>query len=135
MRTNLLVAVDVSGSISTKMLQKFYSVINRFFKYGIESIDTVQFDTVLREIVPLKKASVEIKVVGRGGTDFQPVFDLMRTNKAHYDGVIIFTDGCAPDPEITGRRPKVLWIFPDKNCEKASAESLRKFGRCCVIEC
>ncbi|MCR4559572.1 MAG: VWA-like domain-containing protein, partial [Bacteroidales bacterium] len=78
MRTNLLVAVDVSGSISTKMLQKFYSVINRFFKYGIESIDTVQFDTQLGEIFPLKKAKTDIKIKGRGGTDFQPVFDYFR---------------------------------------------------------
>ena len=135
MRTNLLVAVDVSGSISTKMLQKFYSVINRFFKYGIESIDTVQFDTELGEIIPLKKARTDIKVIGRGGTNFQPVFDFFRESKSHYDGIIIFTDGCAPEPEIIGRKPKVLWIFPDKNCEKSSADLLRKYGRCCVIEC
>ena len=135
MRTNLLVAVDVSGSISSRMLQKFYSVINRFFKYGIESIDTVQFDTQLGEIVPLKKAKPEIKVKGRGGTDFQPVFDFFRESKVHYDGIIIFTDGYAPVPFITGRKPKVLWVFPDKGCEADSAEHLRKFGRCCVIEC
>ena len=135
MRTNLLVAVDVSGSISTKMLQKFYSVINRFFKYGIESIDTVQFDTQLGEIFPLKKAKTDIKIKGRGGTDFQPVFDYFRESKSHYDGIIIFTDGCAPEPEIIGRKPKVLWIFPDKSCEKSFAESLRKYGRYCVIEC
>ena len=135
MRTNLLVAVDVSGSISTQMLKKFYSVINRFFKYGIESIDTVQFDTKLGEIIPLKKAKTTVKVVGRGGTDFQPVFDFFRESKAHYDGIIIFTDGCAPAPEIIGRKPKVLWIFPEKKYEKASADSLSKFGRCCTIEC
>ena len=135
MRTNLLVAVDVSGSISSKMLQKFYSVINRFFKYGIETVDTVQFDTELSEIFPLKKAKTEIKVTGRGGTDFQPVFDFFRTSKTHYDGLIIFTDGYAYEPKITGRKPKVLWIFPDKQCEKNNAEVLKKFGRCCVIEC
>lgn len=135
MRTNLLVAVDVSGSISTQMLKKFYSVINRFFKYGIESVDTVQFDTVLGEIIPLKKAKTDIEIKGRGGTDFQPVFNYFRESKSHYDGIIIFTDGCAPEPEIIGRKPKVLWIFPDKKYEKLSADSLSKFGRCCTIEC
>ena len=135
MRTNLLVAVDVSGSVDSKMLQKFYSVLNRFFKYGIESIDTVQFDTELGEIIPLKKAQTEIKVIGRGGTDFQPVFDYFRTSKTHYDGIIVFTDGYANEPKITGRKPKVLWIFPDKQCEKVNAERLRLLGRCCVIEC
>lgn len=135
MRTNLLVAVDVSGSVDSKMLQKYYSVINRFFKYGIESIDTVQFDTKLGEVLPLKKACTEVKVTGRGGTDFQPVFDYFRTCKTHYDGIIFFTDGYADEPQITGRKPKVLWIFPDKQCEKYNAERLRKWGRCCVIEC
>lgn len=135
MRTNLLVAVDVSGSISTQMLKKFYSVINRFFKYGIESVDTVQFDTKLGEIIPLKKAKTDIEIKGRGGTDFQPVFNYFRESKSHYDGIIIFTDGCAPEPEIIGRKPKVLWIFPDKKYEKLSADSLSKFGRCCTIEC
>ena len=135
MRTNLLVAVDVSGSVDSKMLQKYYSVINRFFKYGIESIDTVQFDAKLGEVLPLKKACTEVKVTGRGGTDFQPVFDFYRTSKTHYDGIIIFTDGYANEPKITGRKPKVLWIFPDKQCEKYNAERLRKWGRCCVIEC
>ena len=135
MRTNLLVAVDVSGSVDSKMLQKYYSVINRFFKYGIESIDTVQFDTKLGEVLPLKKACTEVKVTGRGGTDFQPVFDYFRTCKTHYDGIIFFTDGYADEPKITGRKPKVLWIFPDKQCEKYNAERLQKWGRCCVIEC
>ncbi len=135
MRTNLLVAVDVSGSVDSKMLQKYYSVINRFFKYGIESIDTVQFDTKLGEVLPLKKACTEVKVTGRGGTDFQPVFDYFRTCKTHYNGIIFFTDGYADEPKITGRKPKVLWILPDKQCEKYNAERLRKWGRCCVIEC
>ena len=135
MRTNLLVAVDVSGSVDSKMLQKYYSVINRFFKYGIESIDTVQFDTKLGEVLPLKKACTEVKVTGRGGTDFQPVFDYFCTCKTHYDGIIFFTDGYADEPKITGRKPKVLWIFPDKQCEKYNAERLQKWGRCCVIEC
>lgn len=135
MCTNLLVAVDVSGSISKEMMQKFYSIIGQFFKYGIESIDTVQFDTKLGEIVPMKKAQSRIKVTGRGGTDFQPVFDFFRTSKVRYDGLIIFTDGYAAEPQIIGRCPKVLWVFPDRNCEKNCAQKLKKYGRCCVIEC
>lgn len=95
----------------------------------------MQFDTELGEILPLKKAQTEIKVIGRGGSDFQPVFDYFRTSKTHYDGIIIFTDGYADEPIITGRKPKVLWIFSDKQCEKVNAERLRQWGMCCVIEC
>lgn len=134
MRTNLLVAVDVSGSVSYDMLAYFYSVINKFFKYGVESIDTMQFDAGLGEVLPLKKAQKEIKITGRGGTDFQIVFDFYRNAKTHYDGLIIFTDGYAPTPKISGKRPKVLWIFPDRKCEETNSERLRTLGRCCVIE-
>ena len=41
--TKLLVAVDVSGSISDKELSKFFSIINRFFKYGIKDIYLTEY--------------------------------------------------------------------------------------------
>ena len=55
--TNLLIAVDVSGSVSDRSLQFFFSVINRLFKYGVEKLDVLQFDAQIQgEIEPLKKA-------------------------------------------------------------------------------
>ena len=43
-KTQLLVAVDVSGSIETEDLQNFFSIINRFFSYGVEAINVIAFD-------------------------------------------------------------------------------------------
>lgn len=43
-KTHLLVAVDVSGSIETEDLQNFFSIINRFFSYGVEAINVIAFD-------------------------------------------------------------------------------------------
>ena len=107
--TRLLVAVDVSGSVSREALEHFYGLINRFFKYGIESIDTVQFDAELGEITPLKKAKKEIEVCGRGGTSFQPIIDYI--GRHNYDGLVILTDGYAPAPKIpNGFRTPMLWI-------------------------
>ena len=77
LRTNYLVAVDVSGSISDDDLKFFFSTINRFFKYGVEKIDALTFDTSLGEPVTLTRARTEFKVKGRGGTSFQPVVDYM----------------------------------------------------------
>ena len=54
--TNLLIAVDVSGSISDEVLTHFYSVIGRIFKYGIEHVDVVQFDCSLSEVQSFEKA-------------------------------------------------------------------------------
>lgn len=112
--TKLLVAVDVSGSVTSKSLATFFSIINRFFKYGIETIDVVQFDYNLKgEPESIKKAKKDVKIIGRGGTDFQPVIDFYEKNRK-YDGLIMFTDGYAPHPETHKAGNNILWIFTSK---------------------
>lgn len=107
--TRLLVAIDVSMSVDSEMLSHFYGLINRFFKYGIEHIDVVQFDVVLGTVRNIKKACTDIEICGRGGTSFQPVIDLAANEK--YDGVAIFTDGFAPSPSVpTGFHTPILWV-------------------------
>lgn len=118
--TKLLVAVDVSGSLSSEDLKVGFSIINRFFKYGVESIDVVQFDTEIKgEMTELKKAKYRIEVVGRGGTSFQPAMDYIEQHR-DYDGLIMLTDGIAPMPTMpkNNRKTKVLWLFNNqKNWE------------------
>jgi len=135
--TNLLIAVDVSGSISDKELIIFYSVINRFFKYGIRSIDVIQFDTEIKPpLVTFKKAKKNIKVIGRGGTDFQPAIEFFENErKKHYDGLIIFTDGYAPAPNMKQRTiRKTLWICSNKDNYDSHEQWMKKHGRCCWVE-
>ena len=134
--TSLLIAVDVSGSISNKDIQVFYSVINRFFKYGIKSIEVLQFDcNVKKPVLTMKKAQQTIKVHGRGGTDFQPAIDYFEKTKKRYDGLIIFTDGYAPKPKISPRTiRKTLWICNSKREYKANEKWMKKCGRCCWVE-
>ncbi len=128
--TRILVAIDVSGSIRREDIQNFLSVINRFFRYGIEQLDVIQFDNDILEIkneengksskiLTLKKARKNILVSGGGGTDFQPAVDFFQ--KSNYDGMIIFTDGLAQPPEITknaGHDAHILWIFTSRQEEE-----------------
>lgn len=114
--TNLLIAVDVSGSVTSNSLRNFFSVINRFFKNGIEKLDVIQFDHELKtkEPIPFKKVKQEVKISGRGGTSFQPAADYYCSHP-EYDGLIYFTDGYAPEPVFNTKRPiDVLWIFTGK---------------------
>ena len=112
--TRLLIAVDVSGSVSDKALQQFFSIINRFFKYGIESLDVLQFDCEMTdEIMSLKKARKQVKITGRGGTNFQIPMDYYEEH-SEYDGLIIFTDGYAPKPEQKRYFEKILWILTSR---------------------
>ena len=128
--TRLLVAVDVSGSMSDEDIRLGFSLVNRFFKYGIDCIDAIAFDTQVQgQVLTLKRARREIRITGRGGTDFNAVMDYVDAHP-FYDGAIIFTDGIAPAPRPPhARRIPLLWVFVDEKTYRASAPPLRALGR------
>lgn len=111
-KTHLLVAVDVSGSIGSDDLVHFFSIINRFFTYGVEAVQVLAFDTEIKQEFELKKATRNIKITGRGGTDFQCAIDYYEQHP-EYQGLIIFTDGYASVPKIRLRK-QILWILTGK---------------------
>lgn len=113
--TKVLVALDVSGSVSSDMLSRMLGLINRIFKQGVENIDVLQFDSELKGAPqPIRKAINTFKVLGRGGTDFQPAADFYMAHP-EYDGLIYITDGEAPDPVIPPehRHLPVTWFITD----------------------
>lgn len=137
--SRLLVAIDVSGSMSTDQISKALAVVNRAFKYGVEAIDVIHFDTQVYDEEPLKlkKAIKELKVRSRGGTCFQPVIDYCHSAK-DYDGLIIVTDGYAPMPTLPqGFSSRILWIIdneeayrsPDRYTLPSRLEHLATFPR------
>lgn len=134
--TSLLIAVDTSASISTEMLKHFFSVIIKFFKYGIEQIDVIQFDCEIQgECMSLKKAKKQksFAIHGRGGTSFQPVLDYLHEHNC-YDGLIILTDGEADIPNkgsIT--RTRILWICESENSYNRHKQWMSQLGRCCYM--
>lgn len=120
--TRLLVAIDVSGSVDDKQVDQALSIINRFFKYGVENVDVVLFDVGLHgEVMSMKKAQKSIKIEGRGGTCFQEPIDYFLDN--HYDGLIMITDGYAPKPTLPDTfYGNILWMLYNdeyyrKNCQ------------------
>jgi len=132
--SNILVCVDVSGSVSSQALSTFYSAIARFFKYGVETIDVLPFDAGLKELTTLKKAPKEVKIEGRGGTNFQIIFDYIAEHP-RYDGMIIFTDGYAPEPKVPQPiHAKVLWICDCEQGYEQHKEWMRKIGKAAFIQ-
>ena len=93
------------------------------------------FDVVIHgKPLVLKKARKEYTVTGRGGTDFQPVLDFACDHQ-NYDGIIIFTDGIAPEPIL--KRPlhtKVLWICNSEQNYNRNHLMMEKIGRVCQME-
>ena len=103
----------MSGSVEDQQVAQALSIINRFFKYGVESVDVIQFDAGLQGGVhPMKKAQKSIKISGRGGTDFQEAIDYFLDNR--YDGLIMITDGYADVPEVPSAfYGNILWMLYD----------------------
>ena len=134
--TGLLIAVDTSGSISSGMLEYFFGVINRFFKYGIKTIDVIQFDWELHgDAVTLQKAVAKMDVSGRGGTSFQPAINYAAKHEKKYDGLIFLTDGYAPEPVLPKYFPlKIAWVCEDRHSYEQHHEWMRKSGRVCYME-
>ena len=134
--TSLLIAVDTSASISTEMLKHFFSVIIKFFKYGIEQIDVIQFDCEIQgECMSLKKAKKQksFAIHGRGGTSFQPVLDYLHEHNC-YDGLIILTDGEADIPNKESiTRTRILWICESENSYNRHKQWMSQLGRCCYM--
>lgn len=113
--TKLLVAVDTSSSVESSDLKRFFGILNSFFTYGIPQIDVIQFDAKIQlPLLSIHKATNSVRISGRGGTLFQPPIDYFEQHK-EYDGMIVFTDGYAPDPDISTRR-RILWVLKDKEC-------------------
>lgn len=132
--TKLLLAIDTSGSISDQDLKNFYGVINKFFKYGIESIDVINFDCELQgEPVSFKNRQTSFNISGRGGTEFQAVFDYAKDHP-EYDGVIIFTDGYADHPKKKpGTKAKFVWILRSEAEYNTHHDWMNKTGKSCFL--
>ncbi|MBE6231749.1 MAG: hypothetical protein E7117_05185 [Bacteroidales bacterium] len=131
--SRILVAVDVSGSISTYELRRFYGVINSAFRYGFESVDVIQFDCGIKVVQQLKKVVRSTCVVGRGGTSFQEPIEYAHEHS--YDGLVMLTDGFAPPPTVPKNfRPRILWVCPNIECYRSNEEWMRCYGRVCVMQ-
>jgi len=132
--TKLLFAVDVSASMTNEELRKGFAVINQIFKYGIEQVDVIQFDTVIQgEALTMKKAKRKVKVTGRGGTNFSEVMAYIDRH-TDYDGLIVFTDGNAPRPPTpANKRTKIVWLFNTKTFYELMKNHLSHLGKVAYI--
>lgn len=135
--TRLLIAIDTSGSVGSEDLGRYLNVITSFFKYGIQQIDVLMFDAKVQgkplALTDAKKNIKELKVSGRGGTDFQAPVDYA-VEHPEYDGLIIITDGFASCPDTERLRTKLLWVIDNESSYKNIYENLRKTGRVCLLE-
>lgn len=121
-KADILIAVDVSGSITDESFNRFYHAIkNFFFLKIIEKIDLIFFDVNLKKSEPVKftsKLNLQ-EITGRGGTNFQVPLDYFLERRSKYDGMIIFTDGEGAAPKIDVSAT-ILWILDSRQAYEKS---------------
>ena len=109
----IVVAFDVSGSVSNKELMYFLNELQALSDKMKLPITYIQFDWDIQNvetIAPNKKPSFNLH--GRGGTSFQPVFDYLKDEQYPKETqLFIFTDG-GGEREINNRGyKKYQWII------------------------
>lgn len=111
MRQHMLLAIDTSASVSNDELKEFMNEIYHIHKCGVD-ITMIQCDTTIRSIEPYN-GKYELKVSGRGGTEFDPVLDYFNQNLKKYTNLVYFTDGeCTAD--VKPKAP-VLWVLSERS--------------------
>jgi len=105
---HMLVAIDTSGSVSTRELALFFAEIHGMWRQGAQ-VDIIECDAAVQRVYPYK-GRLPDAIMGRGGTAFDPVFRWLKDHrKLRYDGCIYLTDGYAAAPEI--KPPcRLLWV-------------------------
>lgn len=106
-KRHILVAVDTSGSVSNSELEEFFHEVHHMYKTGSE-VTVVQCDAAISDVSPYNPKH-EIKLHGRGGTDFQPVIDYYNEHKHKFTCLVYFTDGECSAPE--NARGRILWVL------------------------
>jgi predicted metal-dependent peptidase len=137
-KTRLLIAIDTSGSVGSEELARYLRIISTFFKYGIEEVDVLMFDTEVQgnplTIKYSRKHLDSLLIKGRGGTNFQAPVDYVKDHPG-YDGLVIITDGYAPVPDVPAHlRAKLLWIIDNEKSFETHYKDLRVTGRVCLMQ-
>ena len=111
----MVIAIDTSGSASSKMLTEWAShVVGIAQTYLPERVHVVFCDTRVNTVntyEPGDYGDIEFNCKGRGGTKFQPVFDWVEEQGIEPVVLIYFTDTYGPCPKEPSY--PVLWAVPE----------------------
>lgn len=110
MKQKLMLAIDTSGSVCDDEVREFMNEMHHIYKTGVD-ITLVQCDTYIRDISEYK-GTYDLKLHGRGGTDFTPVIEYFNENTS-YTSLVYFTDGEAST--YVNPRAKVLWVHSEQS--------------------
>lgn len=105
-KSNILVAIDTSGSVSMPEYREFFGQIQTLS--ATANFHVLECDTLIQHEYDYKGKPNET-LHGGGGTSFEPVIDYFNERKRLYDALVYFTDGYASIPKNTPK--ETLWVI------------------------
>mgnify|MGYP000097048391 CR=1 FL=1 len=110
---DIVVCIDTSGSLNNEELEDFMGELNGILQFAKpKKVTVVQCDEIIQSIHEYTPADfpLVIEAKGRGGTNFNPVFDAITAGEIEEPSVLVyFTDLEAYFPEEVPHY-NVLWV-------------------------
>ena len=119
----IVCAIDTSGSIQGQIAEQFLAEVSKLRMSAKCKLYIVQCDAAIQKVEAYESwetpgaLSGNTKLLGRGGTDFRPVFGWVKREVIPADGVpdfiVYLTDGYGTFPENWAICP-TIWVAPDE---------------------
>ncbi|MHC1761314.1 MAG: VWA-like domain-containing protein [Negativicutes bacterium] len=113
-KAKILVALDISGSISDEEFNQAIKEVFNIVKTYNHEITLVECDNEIRRVYQVKSAKdIKERIPMRGGTRFTPVFEYANAKKINL--LVYFTDGKGEEKlQSIPRGYKTLWVVSGK---------------------
>ena len=117
-KVNIVVALDISGSIATKEIKEFLSEVDQIkaqvrAQITLHACDTEVTDEGPWQFEPWDELKLPVQFKGGGGTRFTPVFDWVEKQEMCPDLLVYFTDAEGEFPQSEPQYP-VIWLVKGK---------------------
>lgn len=130
---HVAVAVDASGSVSDEEFKRFISEVAGIFSSCFpQKISLITFDTRIRQVDEVRSMQelLDLKFIGRGGTDIEDV--LLWARDYNPQVMMVFTDGWFPFPDPQDmpntKSTDFLWLIHDNENWETPLGSVVHYG-------
>lgn len=113
----VIVALDISASMSEKEIQKIMIEILDIAKNRSSKITVIECDDKIRRVYQAKSRNdFKKRSSNNGSTKFSPVFKYLQDNKLKNQVLIYFTDGVGEgELEVKSVTKNVIWVLTGKD--------------------
>ena len=108
----IVIAIDTSASVENNMIKKILNEVFDIVAKRKHEITIIECDAEVQRVYKVKTiGDIKNKIVGRGGTLFEPVIEYINDDKYYRDAILIyFTDGYGEEKISRPRTYRNLWV-------------------------